>query len=331
MARQRPGTANGIVFVLLEDEHGTINLIVPAEVYERHRLTVRTEPLMMAEGKLERLAGGRWRDQHPGRSGRADRRAGPHHSPRSRTSRCSTSRCAAGWPSRAQRDRDLAGDRGRGLPRGGSAGHELRIGTAAMRPWALASPMSRPPGSSAVRCPLRARRPTVRRVLGRARAGCVRPRRPRRPGAAGTSATEPATGRAGPWAWVLALIYVGFGIVLPVVFLIGNHNNANAQVGGIKLTAAEKNGRELFGQHCGAVPHAGRGQRGRQGGTEPRRDPADRSSWCCTRSQNGCLPEPAVGLARRRAWVRGRCRPTWCRASTRTDVAKFVAKVAGKE
>jgi error-prone DNA polymerase len=60
VARQRPGTANGIVFVLLEDEHGTINLIVPAPVYERHRLTVRTEPLIIAAGKLECLpaAGG---------------------------------------------------------------------------------------------------------------------------------------------------------------------------------------------------------------------------------------------------------------------------------
>ena len=60
VARQRPGTANGIVFILLEDEHGTINLIVPAPVYERHRLVVRTEPLMLIEGKLEKLpaAGG---------------------------------------------------------------------------------------------------------------------------------------------------------------------------------------------------------------------------------------------------------------------------------
>ncbi|HEY1522017.1 MAG TPA: DNA polymerase III subunit alpha [Solirubrobacteraceae bacterium] len=60
VARQRPGTANGIVFILLEDEHGTINLIVPAQVYERHRLIVRTEPLMLVEGRLERhpAAGG---------------------------------------------------------------------------------------------------------------------------------------------------------------------------------------------------------------------------------------------------------------------------------
>ncbi|HEY2160745.1 MAG TPA: error-prone DNA polymerase [Solirubrobacteraceae bacterium] len=60
VARQRPGTANGIVFILLEDEYGTVNLIVPSQVYERHRLIVRTEPLMLVEGKLERhpAAGG---------------------------------------------------------------------------------------------------------------------------------------------------------------------------------------------------------------------------------------------------------------------------------
>jgi error-prone DNA polymerase len=56
VARQRPGTANGVVFILLEDEFGTINLIVPAQVYERNRLLVRTEPLMLIEGKLERFA-----------------------------------------------------------------------------------------------------------------------------------------------------------------------------------------------------------------------------------------------------------------------------------
>ncbi len=60
VARQRPGTAKGIVFMLLEDEFGTINLIVPPPVYERRRLIVRTEPLIMAQGRLERLpqAGG---------------------------------------------------------------------------------------------------------------------------------------------------------------------------------------------------------------------------------------------------------------------------------
>jgi error-prone DNA polymerase len=54
VARQRPGTAKGVVFMLLEDEHGTINLVVPPEVYERDRLIVRAEPLVIAEGLLER-------------------------------------------------------------------------------------------------------------------------------------------------------------------------------------------------------------------------------------------------------------------------------------
>ena len=56
VARQRPGTAKGIVFILIEDEFGTVNLIVPPPVYERQRLLVRSEPLMLAEGRLEKLA-----------------------------------------------------------------------------------------------------------------------------------------------------------------------------------------------------------------------------------------------------------------------------------
>ncbi len=59
VARQRPGTAGGVCFILLEDEHGTINLVLRPERYERFRLTVRTEPLVFAEGVLERhLSGG---------------------------------------------------------------------------------------------------------------------------------------------------------------------------------------------------------------------------------------------------------------------------------
>jgi error-prone DNA polymerase len=53
VARQRPATANGIVFMLLEDEHAQINLIVPPPVYERHRAAVRGEPLVLARGRYE--------------------------------------------------------------------------------------------------------------------------------------------------------------------------------------------------------------------------------------------------------------------------------------
>jgi error-prone DNA polymerase len=57
VARQRPATANGITFMLLEDEFGTINLIVPVAVHERCRLAVRAEPLIWAEGRLEHREG----------------------------------------------------------------------------------------------------------------------------------------------------------------------------------------------------------------------------------------------------------------------------------
>jgi len=57
VARQRPETAKGITFVLLEDERGSVNLIVPSGVYERQREVVRSAPLMRAKGRLERREG----------------------------------------------------------------------------------------------------------------------------------------------------------------------------------------------------------------------------------------------------------------------------------
>ncbi len=57
VARQRPETARGIVFMLLEDERGTVNLIVPPSVYERRRAEVRTSSLVRAKGRLERREG----------------------------------------------------------------------------------------------------------------------------------------------------------------------------------------------------------------------------------------------------------------------------------
>ncbi|MGH2832367.1 MAG: DNA polymerase III subunit alpha [Solirubrobacteraceae bacterium] len=53
VARQKPQTAKGITFMLLEDEHGTINVIVPPTVYQSHRMAVRAEPLILVHGRLE--------------------------------------------------------------------------------------------------------------------------------------------------------------------------------------------------------------------------------------------------------------------------------------
>ena len=55
VARQRPATANGVVFMLIEDEFGPVNLIVPPTVYEKHRGIVRGEPLILARGRFERI------------------------------------------------------------------------------------------------------------------------------------------------------------------------------------------------------------------------------------------------------------------------------------
>jgi error-prone DNA polymerase len=57
VARQRPGTAKGIVFMTLEDERGIVNVIVPRRVYERHRATVRSAVMVRARGRLERREG----------------------------------------------------------------------------------------------------------------------------------------------------------------------------------------------------------------------------------------------------------------------------------
>ena len=54
IARQRPATAKGVVFLLIEDEHGTVNVIVPPPVYERDRHAARAEPLVLCEGILEK-------------------------------------------------------------------------------------------------------------------------------------------------------------------------------------------------------------------------------------------------------------------------------------
>ncbi|NLT06405.1 MAG: error-prone DNA polymerase [Solirubrobacterales bacterium] len=57
VARQRPETAKGVTFMLLEDEHGTANLIIPPAVHDERRLVVRGEPLVLADGRLERRDG----------------------------------------------------------------------------------------------------------------------------------------------------------------------------------------------------------------------------------------------------------------------------------
>ena len=54
LARQRPGTAKGVIFVTLEDETGTANIIVWPKTFERFRRIVLSARLMRVTGKLQR-------------------------------------------------------------------------------------------------------------------------------------------------------------------------------------------------------------------------------------------------------------------------------------
>ena len=205
VARQRPGTAKGVVFLLLEDETGTINLIVPPPVYERHRLTVRTEPLVVVEGVLERLASARGRDQRARRPPRAARRARPALPPSAPRGQGLLDARRA----RARPDRTRAAARGRGggrrrdgRPR--APGSRVRRDAAARRRMPRAAAASAGSGGPA-RCA------GPRRRSGRAGSdGPTRDRRraarqaPTAPGETGASPAEPVeplpaggTGRRG--------------------------------------------------------------------------------------------------------------------------------------
>ncbi len=54
IVRQHPSTAKGTVFLLLEDEFGYINVIVPPPLYKREREVVRSSPFLVVEGRFER-------------------------------------------------------------------------------------------------------------------------------------------------------------------------------------------------------------------------------------------------------------------------------------
>jgi error-prone DNA polymerase len=54
LVRQRPATAQGIIFITLEDETGTSNLVVHPRTYERHRAIARHGVLLLVEGRIDR-------------------------------------------------------------------------------------------------------------------------------------------------------------------------------------------------------------------------------------------------------------------------------------
>ncbi|RKK02672.1 hypothetical protein EBE87_25100 [Pseudoroseomonas wenyumeiae] len=54
LMRQRPGTAKGVVFVTVEDEHGTANLVSWTDVGARDRAALLGARLLLVEARIER-------------------------------------------------------------------------------------------------------------------------------------------------------------------------------------------------------------------------------------------------------------------------------------
>ncbi|EYD76270.1 DNA polymerase III subunit alpha [Rubellimicrobium mesophilum DSM 19309] len=54
LVRQRPGSAKGVCFITLEDETGTMNLVVWPKVMEEFRKTIMQARLLAVEGRVQR-------------------------------------------------------------------------------------------------------------------------------------------------------------------------------------------------------------------------------------------------------------------------------------
>jgi error-prone DNA polymerase len=57
IVRQRPGTANGFLFLSLEDETGIANIIVEPAIYDANRRLFRDHPFLLIEGVLQNQDG----------------------------------------------------------------------------------------------------------------------------------------------------------------------------------------------------------------------------------------------------------------------------------
>jgi error-prone DNA polymerase len=53
IARQRPGTAKGFIFISMEDETGIANVIITPDLYERERVVVTRSKFVLVEGALQ--------------------------------------------------------------------------------------------------------------------------------------------------------------------------------------------------------------------------------------------------------------------------------------
>jgi mono/diheme cytochrome c family protein len=152
-----------------------------------------------------------------------------------------------------------------------------------------------------------------------------------RGGLAGARGTLQTRSRGGRRAAIVmfVILYVLFGVGLPVALLTGNHAKASDQFAGVKLNADDKHGRDLFGEQCG-VCHtlAAASANGKVGpNLDTLKPPA---SLVLNTINNGCLQSPPPG-SRQACLGQGTMPANIVQGKDAKDVANFVAKVAGKQ
>ena len=57
ITKQRPATAKGFAFIIVEDAGGTVNVVVKPNVYQKCRQTFRFEPIVVVEGIIQKREG----------------------------------------------------------------------------------------------------------------------------------------------------------------------------------------------------------------------------------------------------------------------------------
>ena len=126
----------------------------------------------------------------------------------------------------------------------------------------------------------------------------------------------------------LAVVYIGCGICVPLLFIFGNYDKSNAQVGGIKLTASMQVGRELFGEHC-AVCHTLAADNA-VGKTGPDLDTLQPSKAIVLHTlAHGCLEKPAVVGSGTTCLGYGTMPADIVEGRQAQDIAAFVSGIAG--
>lgn len=139
-----------------------------------------------------------------------------------------------------------------------------------------------------------------------------------------------STSRSGSRALNLTLVvvYIGVGVIVPLLFIFGNRNKSNAQVGGIQLTASMQAGRALFAEHCG-VCHtlAATNSVGKIGPNLDSLKPT--KSLILHTIKYGCLQQQVGNDYNTACLGYGNMPADLVQGNEAQDVADFVSKVAG--